>query len=199
MRAFAATLVLAWNVRAEQALEVIIVIMRIHSQLSRFAGRGCEYKVDACAAGVCKNGGTCVSSESGGIGGGGSSRYRCMCPPNWSGEHCEMGVDACATLPCPLAATCLDQPDGGHYCRCAFNMTGIGCDKLIDADYELRMHDGEHGARAALAVPFHFASGALTIAMWIRFDAAHERGDVVTLYDSGYVTYRIDQLSHFCF
>lgn len=63
-------------------------------------------------------------------------------------------------------------------------MTGTSCDKKIDPDYDLRFNDGLVAAKVGLAVPFHFASGAFSLSLWVRFDEAHSKGSVLTLYSS---------------
>lgn len=63
-------------------------------------------------------------------------------------------------------------------------MTGASCEKRIDPDYDLRFNDGIVAAQAALAVPFHFISGAFSLSLWVRFDVAHSKGNVLILYHS---------------
>lgn len=101
----------------------------------------------------------------------------------YTGIDCETEINECMPSPCPLSATCIDQING-YYCRCPFNMTGTSCDKRIDPDYDLRFNDGIVAAKAALSVPFHFASGAFSLSLWVRFDVAHSKGNVLTLYHS---------------
>lgn len=63
-------------------------------------------------------------------------------------------------------------------------MTGVNCDKPVDPDYDLHFYDGILPAHAALSVPFRYTSDAVTISLWVRFDHAHTKGTVFTLYNS---------------
>uniref|UniRef100_A0A914YVY8 Sushi, von Willebrand factor type A, EGF and pentraxin domain-containing protein 1 n=1 Tax=Panagrolaimus superbus TaxID=310955 RepID=A0A914YVY8_9BILA len=144
-----------------------------------FVGAGCQYELDACHASKCENGAKCVQEGSG---------YKCMCPPGFTGQNCETNIDDCTPSPCPLSATCIDQINDYH-CQCPFNMTGANCDKKVDPDYDIHFFDNILPAQAALAVPFKFNSGALTVSFWVKFDNELSKGTVFTLYNSATPSY----------
>ncbi|VDD92750.1 unnamed protein product, partial [Enterobius vermicularis] len=140
-----------------------------------YVGLGCQYELDACQENVCQNDGECVPTEQKG--------YKCVCKPGFTGKDCETNINDCERTPCPLSATCIDQVDG-YFCKCPFNMTGVNCDKAIDVDYDLRFYDPLLPATAALSIPFKFSSKALSLSLWVKFDAPFSRGTVITVYNS---------------
>lgn len=75
-------------------------------------------------------------------------------------------------------------------------MTGVNCDKAIDVDYDLRFYDPLLPATAALSIPFKFSSKALSLSLWVKFDAPFSRGTVITVYNSKY-TFTLKKNVHF--
>ncbi|KAI1733257.1 EGF-like domain-containing protein [Ditylenchus destructor] len=146
-----------------------------------FVGTGCQYRLDACRTNTCKNGATCMQES--------EIAYKCICPPGFTGPECATNIDECSPSPCPLSATCIDQINS-HHCQCPFNMTGPNCEKKVDPDYDLHFFEGGLlPASASLAVPFKFSAGAISIALWVRFEQPHSKGTFFTLYDSSSPNY----------
>ena len=118
---------------------------------SDYTGIGCQYEYDACAAGACKNGTTCVDK--------GGSGYSCICAPGYDGTNCDKNVDNCARANCPTASDCIDLTND-FYCRCPFNSTGENCAKSINHDYDLHFTDEDKSSSASLVVPFTLGGGS---------------------------------------
>ncbi len=66
-------------------------------------------------------------------------------------------------------------------------MTGAGCEKRIDPDYDLHFYDAPHGqpAHAQQSVPFPLKSSGFSLSVWVRYDVnAKSAAPFLTLYHS---------------
>ncbi|KAG1672479.1 Neurogenic locus protein delta [Nymphon striatum] len=88
-----------------------------------FTGTDCEVRLDDCSHQTCRNGATCVSSE---------TNYTCTCAVGFHGRHCEISsASTCSKNPCQNQGTCLDRA-GGYRCLCHTGFSGINCEMQRD-------------------------------------------------------------------
>ncbi|XP_069394492.1 protein eyes shut homolog isoform X2 [Paralichthys olivaceus] len=93
-----------------------------------FAGKNCSISVSASCASdveVCKNGGTCSQSPTGGI--------HCICCPGYHGNDCSSSVTQCVSNPCDPEGTLLCEELADTYrCVCQHGYTGPHCKTLVN-------------------------------------------------------------------
>ena len=77
----------------------------------------CQINVDDCAAGPCRNGGTCVD---------GLRSYSCQCPVGYKGANCELLINRCVGQPCRNGGTCVNTLTG-YKCHCKPTYYGCRC------------------------------------------------------------------------
>lgn len=83
-----------------------------------YHGDGKSCKRNVCHPNPCKNGATCVPTD---------SSYDCDCVLGWTGPHCETR-QYCVPNPCKNGGTCIPQEDG-YKCNCLSNYEGNDCEK----------------------------------------------------------------------
>lgn len=83
-----------------------------------FHGDGKTCKRNVCHPNPCKNGGTCIPTD---------SSYDCDCVLGWTGPHCETR-QYCIPNPCKNGGTCIPQ-ENGYKCNCLSNYEGNDCEK----------------------------------------------------------------------
>lgn len=98
-----------------------------------FSASLCEIPVaNACDAGPCQHGGTCILRT--------LDNYTCACPAGFRGPKCE-SVDHCVLHPCKNGAQCTSLSDS-YRCTCSPGFTGPTC--AVDID-ECRRNPCVHG------------------------------------------------------
>jgi jagged-2 len=80
-------------------------------------------KAQACQSNPCKNGATCVNSDSTG--------FYCICKEGFEGRTCEKDTDDCNPMPCHNGGQCVDGVNW-YRCECAKGFTGPDCRINID-------------------------------------------------------------------
>ncbi|XP_071129049.1 uncharacterized protein [Mytilus edulis] len=140
-----------------------------------YKGTGCETLIDHCAiSNQCQNGGTCQTLTNG-IG------FQCQCPPGYGGNNCENNINNCAGITCPSASTCVDVVNGYH-CRCNLGLTGEGCSRALDTNYDMFFYLPTRNGYSALPYPINLAATSFSISMWVRFYESGRDETYFTLY-----------------
>ena len=99
------------------------------SNVAGYSGPNGSGDVNECMSAPCKNGGTCLESNTAYT--FQINWYICNNAAGYSGKNGETDINECASSPCKNAAGCADGANA-YTCSCQTGYTGQRCQTLVD-------------------------------------------------------------------